>query len=90
MDKKIPMRRCCGCMTSFEKSKLIRVVMTANGDFVIDTCGKINGRGAYICNSVECMNKCIKNRGLERSFKTNLPKEIYDKLLKEMEKINAG
>lgn len=89
MDKKIPMRRCCGCMNSFDKNNLIRVVMTAEGDFVIDTSGKINGRGAYICNNVECMRKCIKNHGLERSFKTNLPKEIYDNLLKEMENLNA-
>lgn len=82
--KKIPMRKCVGCQEMKAKKEMIRIVRTEEQDFLLDVTGRKNGRGAYICPSSECLEKAIKNRGLERSFKQAIPKEVYDELCKEM------
>lgn len=66
------------------KKEMIRVIRTAENEFVLDATGKKNGRGAYICPNRECLEKAVKNRGLERSFKQAIPKEVYESLEKEM------
>ena len=53
----------------------------------LDTTGRKNGRGAYICPNSECLNAAIKSKGLERSFKMPIPKDVYEMLTKEMEKL---
>ena len=82
--KKIPMRKCVGCGEMRPKKELIRILRTQDGEFMTDTTGKKNGRGAYICYSKECFQKAVKNKGLERSFKQTIPQEVYDRLEKEM------
>ena len=56
---------------------------------MLDATGKKNGRGAYICFSKECLKKARKNKGLERSFKMSIPEEIYERLEKEFDEIEA-
>lgn len=87
VNKKIPMRKCVGCGEMKPKKELMRILRTENGEFVVDAGGKLNGRGAYICRSVECFRKAAKSRGLERSFKQEIPQEVYDRLEKEMAEI---
>ena len=82
--KKVPMRKCVGCGEMKAKKELLRVLRTEEGEFVLDTTGRKNGRGAYVCVSRECFGKAVKNKGLERSFKQAIPKEVYEKLEKEM------
>lgn len=82
--KKIPLRKCVGCGEMKNKKDLIRVIKTPEDNFEIDLTGRKNGRGAYICNSKECLSKALKNKGLERSFKTDIPKEIGASLMEEM------
>lgn len=85
MNKKIPMRQCVGCGEMKAKKEMFRVIKTAENEILLDTTGKKNGRGAYICPSLECLKKAGKNRGLERSLKTAVPGDILDTLIKEME-----
>lgn len=82
--KKIPMRKCVGCGEMKPKKELMRILRTESGDFSVDAEGKKNGRGAYICRSVECFRKAARSRGLERSFKQEIPQDVYDRLEKEM------
>ena len=82
--KKIPQRQCIGCGEMKNKKEMIRVLRTPEGDFTLDATGRKNGRGAYLCPSVECFRKAVKGRGLERSFKMTIPKEVYETLEKEM------
>ncbi|MFV0529497.1 MAG: RNase P modulator RnpM [Lachnospiraceae bacterium] len=84
---KIPMRQCVGCRQMKPKKELLRVVRTPQQEIVLDSTGKINGRGAYLCPSVECFEKARKSKGLERSLETAIPEEVYDKLKKEFEAI---
>lgn len=84
MAKKIPMRQCIGCKEMKPKKELIRILKTSEGGIVLDATGKKNGRGAYLCKKDTCMEEAIKGRGLERSFKMSIPKEVYENLKKEL------
>ena len=70
------------------KKEMIRVIRTSEQEFVLDATGKKNGRGAYICPNRECLSQAIKSKGLERSFKQAIPKEVYESLEKEMEQLD--
>jgi uncharacterized protein len=85
--KKIPLRQCIGCGEMKSKKEMIRVLKTAEDEIVLDATGRKNGRGAYLCPSMDCFKKAVKNKGLERSFKTAIPKEVYETLEKEMEQL---
>ncbi len=66
--KKIPMRMCVACREMQAKKDLMRVVRTAEGELILDTTGKRNGRGAYLCRSRACVEKALKIRALERAL----------------------
>ena len=66
----------------------MRVIKTPEDEIVLDDTGKRNGRGAYICRERSCLQKAQKSRGLERSLKHAISDEVYDKLLKEFDKLN--
>lgn len=87
--KKIPMRKCVGCQQMKNKKELLRVLKTTDDEFILDTTGRKNGRGAYLCFSKECLQKAIQSKGLERSFKQSIPKEVYEKLEKELDELNV-
>jgi predicted RNA-binding protein YlxR (DUF448 family) len=88
--RKTPLRKCLGCQEMKDKKRLIRVVKTNEGAFSIDKTGKQNGRGAYICSETSCLKKAISNKGLERSFKMQIPEEIYIELMKELDYIGEN
>ena len=71
-----------------EKKAMMRVLKCEEG-IVLDTTGKKNGRGAYICKNAECLQKARKNKGLDRSFKMTVSDEIYDSLIKEIEALET-
>ncbi len=83
-EKKIPQRKCVGCNEMKDKKQLIRVVKTPEETFLIDTTGRANGRGAYICKDVACFRQAMKNKGLERSLKCKIPEDIVKQLEQEM------
>ena len=87
--RKIPMRKCVGCQEMKSKKEMLRILKTAENEFVLDATGRKNGRGAYLCFSKECLEKARKNKGLERSFKQTIPKEVYEKLEKELENLEV-
>lgn len=79
-EKKVPTRRCTGCYEMKDKKNLIRIVKQSDGTFAIDKNGKLNGRGAYICDNQDCLAKSFKNKGLEKSFKCAVDKSVYEQL----------
>ena len=82
--KKIPLRQCIGCGEMKNKREMIRILKTAEGEIVLDATGRKNGRGAYLCPSMDCFLTAKKSRGLDRSFKMAVPAEVYERLEKEM------
>lgn len=83
--KKQPMRVCVGCQNMGNKKEMMRVLKTVEGEITLDKTGKKNGRGAYLCKSMDCLQLARKNRGLERSLKVSIPAEVYDRLAEEYE-----
>ena len=85
MIKKIPMRRCVGCMEQRPKRELIRVVRSPEGEISLDTTGKKSGRGAYLCPDPACLAKARKARRLERALQCEIPDEVYERIEKELQ-----
>ncbi len=78
--KSLPQRTCIGCNEIKLKKELIRIVKNKESQIFIDKTGKANGRGAYICDNIECLEKAIKTKRLERSFETQISEDIYNEL----------
>jgi len=82
--KKIPERKCVGCGEKKPKKDLIRVLRTPEGQIVLDRTGKMSGRGAYLCPSVNCFKKAVKQRRIETSLEVSIPAEIFEAIEKEL------
>ena len=81
--KRIPLRMCISCKEMKPKSDMLRIVRTPDGDYKLDTVGKLAGRGAYICDNPKCVELCIKKRLLNKVFSADIPAEIYTKIGEE-------
>jgi len=78
--RKIPLRKCTGCNESKPKKELLRIVRTPEGKICVDKTGKLNGRGAYICHDIKCLNIARKAKRLEKAFQTEIPDEVFASL----------
>lgn len=78
--RKIPMRMCVGCREMKPKMELLRVVKPQEGDARIDRSGKVAGRGAYVCDNIECLKKAEKIRALDRALDTKIEAEVFRQL----------
>lgn len=85
MPKKIPMRMCVGCREMKPKRGLIRVVRSQDGNVTVDFTGKAAGRGAYVCRSVECLERAIKTRGLDRALEHKIEDTVFLQLKEELQ-----
>ena len=85
--KKIPQRSCVICMQKKDKSELIRIVKNKENIVSMDKTGKKEGRGAYICNNIECLEKAIKTKTLKKILDIDIDEEIYENI---RESINRG
>ena len=84
MEKKVPLRKCLGCMSSFPKKDLVRVLKTPEGAVIIDLSGKKSGRGAYICKNSQCLKKALKSKRIQSNLEIEIPEEIITELEKEL------
>ncbi len=80
--RKTPMRKCTGCLASKDKRELIRIVRDKDGVVSVDRTGRKAGRGAYLCDDPECLEKAIKTKALARSLDTQIDSSVYDTLRK--------
>ena len=83
-ERKIPLRKCIGCGEMKDKRTLVRIVRSKEGEISVDFTGKKPGRGAYICKSIECLDKAQKAKRLERAFSAKIEPEIYDTMRREL------
>ena len=75
-----PQRTCMGCNTKKDKKEFIRIVKNKEGKISIDRTGKQEGRGAYLCDDIQCLEKVIKSKRLEKVLDTKISEEIYEDL----------
>lgn len=78
--KRLPERTCIGCNMSKNKNELLRIVKNKENVISVDLTGKKNGRGAYICANIECLEKAMKSKRLSKVFSQNIDNEIYEDL----------
>ena len=69
-----------GCNEKKDKKELIRIVKNNQNEINIDKTGKLEGRGAYICDDIKCLEKVIKSKRLEKVFEMKISEEIYENL----------
>ncbi|MGE9214641.1 MULTISPECIES: RNase P modulator RnpM [Exiguobacterium] len=79
--KKLPLRKCVVTQEMLPKQALIRVVRTPEGDVVIDTTGKLNGRGAYLSKDADVIRLAEKKRTLDHHLKVKTSEALYEQLL---------
>lgn len=84
--RKAPLRKCVACNEQKEKNQLIRLVRNKDRQVFLDLTGKANGRGAYLCRDLNCLDKALKERSLERSLRTSIDQETIDELRENLEK----
>ncbi|GAB1475232.1 YlxR family protein [Bacillota bacterium] len=82
--RKIPMRRCVGCMESKPKKELVRIVCNPDGELSLDFIGKANGRGVYICPDADCIAKAKKKKAIARGLERDVDQEQLDKIFGEL------
>ena len=78
--RKIPLRKCIACNEMKPKKKLIRIVKNKDNEVKVDLTGKANGRGAYICPTVECFDKGYNDKKIQKALQVEVAEEIYSKL----------
>ena len=76
--KKAFQRKCMACNAKKDKYELIRIIKKNNGEILVDKTGKSDGRGAYICNDILCLEKVIKSNRIGKVLKSNIDKKIYE------------
>ena len=70
------------CRQVKAKGELVRLVRTLPGDIEIDTTGKKEGRGAYICPTRACLEKALQGKQLEHVLKSQLTPANRERLTK--------
>lgn len=81
------MRQCLGCREMKPKKELIRIVRSSEGTLSLDSKGKLPGRGAYLCCDVQCLERALKSKAVERSLEVPVSDEIIQDLRSQMENI---
>lgn len=80
-ERKPVLRTCVVTKEVCEKKDLIRVVRTPEGNVIVDTKGKANGRGAYLKLTKEVILKAKASKALDKKLEVSVPDTIYDELL---------
>jgi uncharacterized protein len=71
---------CIACRENIEKRKLIRVVKVSENELKVDETGKANGRGAYICPEIDCLDKAKKINSFSRALDVPMSDNLYNEL----------
>lgn len=82
--RKIPLRMCLGCQEMKPKKELIRVVRTPEGTVELDVTGKRNGRGAYICQQVDCFKAAVKGKRFQKALEIELSPQVIEELERKL------
>ncbi len=78
--KKVPIRSCLICREKSDKRRLFRIVKNKEGEIFFDKTLKANGRGAYVCDSDECIGKIKNTNRLDKAFEVEISKDVKDKI----------
>ena len=80
---KQPLRMCIACRELKDKRDMLRVVKNSEGKIFLDFSSKAQGRGAYICDSAECLAKLKKQKLLNKVFSCEVDGGVYSAIMEE-------
>ena len=89
-ERHVPQRTCIGCRTSSAKRQFVRVVRTAEGRVQVDATGRQNGRGAYLCERLDCWQEALKRDRLARALRTTISPEDAEALRRYAERFEPA
>jgi predicted RNA-binding protein YlxR (DUF448 family) len=78
--KHTPLRTCLITREKLPKNQLLRIVKTKDQGVIFDPSGKMNGRGAYIKNDFNVINKARQMKLLSKHFETDIDASFYETL----------
>lgn len=84
--RKVPMRKCVATNEMRPKKELVRIVRSKEGEISIDVTGKKSGRGAYLSKDTDCIIQAKAKRVLDHHLSTKVPDEIYDEIVRLIER----
>jgi uncharacterized protein len=75
-------RRCISCRRVAHRSEFLRIVRCRpDREITIDRGNSwIQGRSAYLCQNVECLQSAQKKNRLSKALKAKVDNEIYQQL----------
>jgi len=73
-------RTCIACNNKKNKYDLMRLAYTKNKEISIDIKEKKAGRGIYLCYNLDCLNKIIKTKKIEKKLKTTISQDFYESI----------
>ena len=76
----VPQRSCIACGNKTSKRELHRVVLTPQGECVIDEYGKAAGRGAYLCQRQKCWESAVRTGRLAGALRGEITSEDTERL----------
>ena len=85
--KHVPLRSCIVCRAQKDKRELVRIVKQKDGAILLDATGKLDGRGAYVCRDMKCVEELEKKRALNRTFKATVDAEVYAAIKEDIKKL---
>lgn len=74
-----PQRTCLGCDDKDDQKNLIRIIIGADGELIIDPTGY--GRGGYLHQRHDCWQAFLRRKSTHRAFRVNIRKEAKQKLV---------
>lgn len=89
-ERHVPQRTCIGCRTSSAKRQFVRVVRAQAGGVAVDATGRQNGRGAYLCERLECWQEALKRDRLARALRTTISPEDAEALRRYAERFEPA
>ena len=78
--RKIPLRKCIACGENKAKKELLRVVKNKEEGVILDKTGRVNGRGAYICLNLKCLEHDSLSKKLSKALEIEIPSNIYEEI----------
>jgi uncharacterized protein len=79
--KHVPQRTCIACRESDAKRTYVRLVRTEDMRVEVDSTGKRNGRGAYLCRRRSCWQRAVDSNAIERALRVQVDDETRAMLL---------
>jgi len=82
--RSIPIHTCVVCGKTSEKRGLVRIVASPEGPVELDTNGKMNGRGAYICSEGCPENKKLRRGRLEHALRVTVADPDWNMIVSQL------